>query len=140
MELTRVFAYQVEPRRTAGHDGNAIGGVVAPSVELEGSLQTAATRARLENQTIVDFRLDVESRTCEVRDALISLGFFGNAQAEAAAELMARRLSAAMDLRSKSCLFVAAVEEADAKRRITYGLSLAMRPLDFKTQQQDKHH
>lgn len=122
MRLFRLFAYPVEPQRTAVPEEfiDPVGSRIDWTTELEGALSTALAAAR--RMTTVDLRLDTAPgrRTSDVRDGVMAFAFeFRNETAEQAALGLARRLSMSMDERSKPCLFLAAAyrESASARRR-----------------------
>lgn len=122
MNLFRLFAYPVEPQRTAPPEAfvDPVGSRIDWTAELEGALAAALAAAR--RMTSVDLRLDTDprNRTSEVRDAVMRFAFeYQHASAEAAATALARRLSASMDERSKPCLFLAAAyrDSAPAPQR-----------------------
>jgi hypothetical protein len=121
MNLLRVFAYQVEPRRTTGGPIAAPpGGRVPIGTDIEDALAIADKRWRRERRIAVDLRVDPATRTNETRDLLIEVGFGTDANALAAATNLATRLSGAMDLRSAPCLCIIAVEGGEHdQRRVT---------------------
>lgn len=119
MDLSKLFAYQVEPRRTVTAAGSPAGGFVAITEEMRTALATADRRWERERRIAIDLKVDPTTRTCETRDLLIQLGFGIPLEALTAATALAARLSTAMDLRSAPCLCILAVEEEEGERRVT---------------------
>ena len=96
-----------------------VGSRIEVTEELESALQAALVAQRM---TSVDLRLDTHPRrrSSDLRDFVITFTFKDQHRAaEAAALVLARRLSRSMDERSKPCLFVAAVyrDSATAPQR-----------------------
>jgi hypothetical protein len=119
MELFRVHAYLVSPQRGAERPIPPEGGAVAISAEFQRIVDENLQSARLESRTIVDFQTDPVTRTSSTRDLIMQYAFGESSNAAAAALALACRLSAAMDLRSTPCLFVAAVFHDGDRRAVT---------------------
>jgi hypothetical protein len=119
MKIFRVYAYAVEPERTAGTGSPPFGGSITVSAEIERALDDAATQSSLQRPIAVDFQVDATTRTSDVRDLIIDLGFGDKPKADKAASAFAARLSHAMDLRSSPCLYVVASAKEDHHRRLT---------------------
>jgi hypothetical protein len=118
MELFRVHAYSVLPQRGMESPITPEGGAIAISTEFQRVVAENLKSAKLESRTVVDFQMDPVARANSTRDHIMRYAFGEPSDANAAALSLACRLSAAMDLRSTPCLFVAAV--------FRYGVRLAV--------------
>jgi hypothetical protein len=119
MPISRLYAFETEPLRTAHEFVQPRGGYVVVTPSIEAALVSAANKARLETRTLVDLRVDTQTRTSAIRDALLHLGFSDDITAQTAATSLAERLSRSMDMRSKDCLFIATVEASGDDRTVT---------------------
>lgn len=119
MELFRLHAYAVSPQKGAEEVSDPEGGAVAINEELRRVIGENLTSARFDSRTLVDFQVDPNTRTNEVRDLVLSYTFGEPATAKAAALALAKRLSMAMDLRSTPCLFIPAALRHDEGRTVT---------------------
>lgn len=106
MELFRLHAYSVVPQRTLDETEAPIGGAVIVNAELRSVMDANMADARFDQQPLVDFDVDTDTRTNDTRDAMMTFAFGEPATAKAAAVSLADRLSLAMDRRSTPCLFV----------------------------------
>jgi hypothetical protein len=119
MELFRLHAYSVSPKRGADRVPEPVGGAVAINDELRRVIDQNLASARFDSRTVVDFQVDPATRTNEVRDLILRYTFGDPGAARPAALALARRLSAAMDLRSTACLFIPAAFREDERRTVT---------------------
>ena len=119
MDLFRLYAYAISPRRGASGAYEAEGGAVTINDELRRVIDENLASAAFDSRTRVDFDVETASRTNQVRDLVVSHAFGEPAQARAAAAALASRLSSAMDLRSTPCLFISAAFREDDHRTVT---------------------
>ncbi|MBL9164631.1 MAG: hypothetical protein JNL18_18025 [Planctomycetaceae bacterium] len=120
MNLLRVYAHTVFPQRTAEDPQTPDGGSLTINADVQTALDEAFAKAKLDQQDTIDFRIDTQSRTCEVRDLVMELAFGDARRSKGIATKLASRLSLAMDDRSPSSLLVlAASGDGATMRRIT---------------------
>ena len=119
MELFRVNAYSVSPQRGTTSPSEPEGGAVEITINLRQVINDNLQSADLDRRTTVDFQVDPTTRTNPTRDAITAYAFGSRSSAQTAAIGLARRLSAAMDLRSDPCLLVLAARRKDDDRAIT---------------------
>ncbi len=119
MELFRVHAYSVSPQRRAELSTEPEGGAVTISAELRRVITENLESSELEKKTVVDFQVDPTTRTNSTRDCILQYAFGELSAARAAALSLAKRLTAAMDMRSTSCLFVPTAFRDDDRRTVT---------------------
>lgn len=119
MELFRLHAYSVIPRRTTVDAPSPSGGAVKLTAQLRSVLEESASTARFASRTPVDFAMPGNSRSNEIRDLIIAFGFRDGMAVKTAALGLATRLAEAMDLRSGSCLLVLTAMRENDRRRIT---------------------
>src|SRR5258708_18497859 len=121
MELFRLHAYAVMPQRTLDDAKASTGGAVPINAELRSVMVANIDDARFDQQPLVDFEVDSATRSNETRDGVLGFAFGESATAKADARARADRLSLAMDLRSKPCLFVpTAFREAETRRVVLW--------------------
>lgn len=101
-QLVRVFAFPVVPGQSP------TGGEVPASPELANALENAYAAAKVDRGLAVGFVFETnnQQRKNEARDAIMSVAFDSDQDAEAAATALAVRLANAMDQRSKTALLV----------------------------------
>jgi hypothetical protein len=112
MDLFRLHAYAVAPQKDAEEVSDPEGGAVSINAELRQSITANLQSARFDSRTVVDFDVDLTTRTNEVRDQIIEFAFGEPAAARAAGIGLARRLSTAMDKRSTVALWTFPRDEA----------------------------
>jgi hypothetical protein len=117
MELFRAHAFSVSPSKGSSKGPIITGGVLSPSTELKGALSEAGKAAKLGERTDIEFNVNTQTRTCDMRDRLMEFGFGNSEQAKSATADMANRLSESMDNRSSSCLFIATSYKEEETRR-----------------------
>lgn len=116
MRLFRAFAFVVVPQRGVDSPSAPRGGRIALRPPIRGVLDKAFDDTRSRQGTDIQLRVRTDgTRSSEVRDSLISLGFAGDDAALTAARKLALRLSAAMDERSGSGLLVATAARENAQ-------------------------
>lgn len=121
MQLFRLHAYAVFPQHHLDDPEVPVGGAVAINADLRAVMDANMADAKFDQQPLVDFEVDTQTRTNEARDAIMAFAFGEAATAKAAAVELALRLSQAMDRRSSPCLFVpAAFRQDDAHRVILW--------------------
>ena len=121
MELFRLHAYSVLPQRTLAEPQAPVGGAVMVNAELRGVMDANTADARFDQQPLVDFDVDTQTRTNSTRDAVMAFAFGESPTAKAAAVSLADRLSQAMDRRSTPCLFVpAALRDGEMRQVILW--------------------
>lgn len=105
-ELMRAYAFEVAPQQSAGYTG----GVVPLTAQLQVALDYRFDRSNVADAPVVNFQVDNTSlsRAHPVRDAALAIAF-AEAPRPEVVELLAQRLAAAMDLRSKPSLLMASV-------------------------------
>ncbi len=114
MRLFRLYAFTVHPSRTATFTRQVDGGLIPINRELRRLIDDSIRTANFPSALSVAFAVDPATRTNPTRDAVLSLAFDPARQAHIAATRLATSLSASMDARSHSCLFILAVlQEAD---------------------------
>jgi hypothetical protein len=86
--------------------------------ELAAALSLAERQWSAERRTAVDLEVDPASRTCAVRECLLSLAFETDGNAAQAADGLAVRLADAMDRRSAPCLFMGTVSGESNDRTV----------------------
>jgi hypothetical protein len=118
MELFRLHAYSVMPQRKADEPQDAVGGAIKVTPQLKAVMDSNIVDAKFEQQPLVDFDVDTNSRTNETRDAVMAFAFGEPPQAKSAAVELALRLSMAMDRRSTPCLFIPAALRDGALHRV----------------------
>ena len=98
MDLFRVHAFRVEPRRTVGNSKSyqPDGGAIQISTELRQVLTDAAALLR-KRKIDIDLVVDPSTRTSAVRDALLDYAFGNTNTPVGAARRLAQRLAGAMD-------------------------------------------
>jgi hypothetical protein len=119
VELFRLHAYSVTPQRRDETPGDPEGGAVTLGARLKKVLDDNLSDAEFEKRTTVDFAVDPSTRTNVTRDAIVEYAFGEAPAARAAALLLARRLSGAMDHRSTPCLFISAAFRDGERRMVT---------------------
>ena len=102
--LLRLFAYPIAPKGSTD-----AGGEIRRTKALRDALDAAYRAAKLDAAMPISLSVDRSTRTCPMRNAVISLAFDRSSVAAQAARSTAERLAAAMDQRSKPCLFVITV-------------------------------
>lgn len=120
MDLFRVHAFTVEPRRTALDETEfePAGGPIDITSALRQALDDAAEL--LERKKIeVDLEVDHDSRTSETRDLLLDYAFGNTQRPAASARRLAIRLANAMDARSAECLLVLAAYRDGDQRQVS---------------------
>lgn len=116
MNVSRVYAYAVEPSRTVD-EVTATGGKLDLTTELKLALEAAAKP--IESVGIpIAFALDPSTRTNDVRDLCRAIAFKTASKALASAEALASRLATATDRRSSASLFIVATYSDGDKRRL----------------------
>lgn len=118
MELFRLHAYTVIPTRTDEEASPPAGGAVNPPTELRAAFLEISDASRTGARTEVDFDVDTETRTNEVRDHILRFAFENPAAAKVAASWLAARLGGSMDRRSDPCLLVLAALRDGSRRRV----------------------
>jgi hypothetical protein len=105
-ELMRAYAFEVAPQQVAGYTG----GVVPLTTQLQAALDYRFDKSTVAVAPVVNFQVDNSSpsRAHPVRDAALAIAFAEVPRPEVV-ELLAQRLAAAMDLRSKPSLLMASV-------------------------------
>lgn len=105
-ELIWAYAYEVAPQQGADYTG----GVVPLTAQLQAALDYRFYRSNVADAPVVNFQVDNSSpsRAHPVRDAALAIAF-AEAPRPEVVELLAQRLDAAMDLRSKPSLLMASV-------------------------------
>lgn len=119
MELFRLNAYSVVPQRGVEKPTQPEGGAVRLTAKLRAVTDQSLANPKLENSTLVDFRVDTTTRTNATRDSIRAYAFGKGPAAEKAAIFLAGQLSEAMDLRSTPCLFVLAARRDGATHAVT---------------------
>lgn len=110
------------------------GGQVTVNTDIRTALGNAATVAQLDQQNLVNLRLNTTTRTSDVRDNLLAYGFAeDDDNADAPAVWLATRLAKAMDNRSKACLLVTTAYRLDDRRRLTIWIFPKEEALQFAT-------
>ena len=121
MELFRLHAYSVLPQRKVDELEVPLGGAIRVTPQLKTVMDTNIADAKFEQQPLVDFDVDTETRTNETRDAVMTFAFGEAPTAKVAAVQLAEKLSHAMDRRSTPCLFVpTALRNGDLHRVIVW--------------------
>jgi hypothetical protein len=82
---------------------------------MQKALLDAHDNAGIDGALPVSFVVDTTTRTCDMRDLLITLAFGKDSESAAAASVIARRLADAMDQRSKPCLLLTSVRGLKAR-------------------------
>jgi hypothetical protein len=119
MELFRLHAYAVAPRRTDSDSPAPSGGAVTISAALRSILEESVAAARFQLRTQVDFEMPGSGRSNEVRDHIMAFAFRDGGAVKSAALGLATRLADAMDMRSGSCLLILAGMREGNRRRVT---------------------
>lgn len=117
MKLFRLHAYSVLPQRDAPK-GDPEGGEVPINASLQRIIKDNLQSAHFESRTLVDFNVDTKTRTNEVRDLILEYAFAEPDAATIAGIGLARRLSTAMDNRSRPYLFIPAAFRAVDQRTV----------------------
>lgn len=121
MNLLRVYAFTVLPQRKADTPLQPSGGALRVNADLQEALSGAYKKAKLDNQDVIEFRVDPKTRTCDVRESVLDFAFGVPGRAKAIASQVATRLSLSMDDRSPSALLVMSTESVkSAVRRVTF--------------------
>lgn len=113
--LTRAFAFEVSPQQVTPF----VGGVVAPTDQLQAALDLTFDKSEATSGSIVSFEVGSApeaARTHPVRDAAMAVAFGPNADAEPIRGLAAR-LAFAMDRRSSPSLLMATAHESTSANR-----------------------
>lgn len=118
MELFRLHAYSVTPSRTNEQATAPDGGAVRVNASIKAILDDNVSAASFSTQPTVAFVVDVESRTCDVRDHVMKFAFGESAAARTAALAMALRLGQSMDGRSTRALFIPVAYQKEDKRKV----------------------
>ncbi len=118
MELFKVHAFAVDPSRTSDEDALAQGGAINITPAIVHALARNYSAAKFNQRAVVDFEMDIQARSNEIRDEILAYGFEEDQLADKAASVLASKLSEAMDLRSKPNLFVLTALREDDKRRV----------------------
>lgn len=105
-ELIWAYAYEVAPQQVAEYTG----GVVPLTTQLQAALDYRFDRSSVADAPVVNFQVDnaSPSRAHPVRDAALEIAFAERPQPKVV-ELLAQRLAAAMDRRSKPSLLMVSV-------------------------------
>lgn len=106
MELTKVHAFYVNPARTLMGDLPPEGGEIEITSSLEAAIFSNISKADFNKQISVDFDLDPDTRTNDIRELILTYAFQDSDEANQAAFNLSSALSNAMDLRSKPNLFI----------------------------------
>lgn len=123
MSLIRLYAYAVSPQKRIKKEERAspVGGAIArPGKQLQAAIDEAIASARADGVDAVHFIVDPNTRTCPVRDAVMSFAHGNGPQAKSSADELARRLSASMDKRSDPALLIAAAIDGGNGSRDTF--------------------
>jgi hypothetical protein len=118
MELFRVHAFAVDPTRTAAHEDIPLGGRADITPEITQAFARNYSLASFRQRALVDFEVDPQTRTNQIRDAVMTYAFGDDEAADEASNQLATELSRAMDLRSKPNLFVITALREEEKRRV----------------------
>jgi hypothetical protein len=113
VNLFRVHAFAVEPRRTSGTDDYEPSGGAIP---ISATLRTALDEAEFilaKKKLDIDLVVDPSSRTSDVRDLLLEYAFGSTQTPIRAAKALSARLADAMDARSDECLLVLSARRND---------------------------
>ena len=117
MEFFRLAAFAVSPSRTAQTPQPIQGGMLAITADLDAAVSDAADRVRVVDWTSVDFMVDEDTRTCEMRELALAFGFGDDMSARDAGQSIGARLANAMDMRSfPFLLLIAAYREEDERK------------------------
>jgi hypothetical protein len=119
--LKRLFAYSVTPQKGMTSPVAPAGGALTTTGPLGSVVSSATQKAPASSWLDVSLRVDTStgSRAHPVRDAVIHLATASDKDADAAALVLARRLSTCMDGRMKGCLLALAVEAMGAGYAVT---------------------
>jgi len=120
MDLYRLHAFAVRPSRTA--ESAAFipeGGAIGITEQIATTLKQAIDTAKFDTRTSVDFCVDTSTRTCKMRDLVVSYAFCQPEELEQTAIDLAGNLSGAMDSRSNPCLLVMGVFIVDNEHLVT---------------------
>jgi hypothetical protein len=118
MDLFRVHAFSVDPVRTLDGGNTPEGGRIDITSSLRSALQRNFMAAKFNKRARVDFDVDPETRTNNIRDQIMNYAFGNSRSADASATQLSILLSEAMDLRSKPNLFIITSLRSDDLRRV----------------------
>ena len=118
MDLFRVHAFSVDPLRTLDGGDNPEGGKIDITSSLRSALDRNFEAAKFNKRARVDFDVDPETRTNNVRDLIMNYAFGNSRSADESANQLSILLSEAMDLRSKPNLFIITSLRRDDLRRV----------------------
>ncbi|WP_339888572.1 hypothetical protein [Rhodopirellula europaea] len=122
MKLSRIHAYEIVPQKKIAVPADPPGGLFVPTPSIESTLANLVTTAKLEDQAMVSFQSSATTSgvaSNPVRDQFLRFCFGTTPQSDKAGLELARRLSVAMDERSKSLLLFIASYKDGSKRRAT---------------------
>lgn len=111
--LSRLYAFPVSPQRPP-----TVGGPVPVAADVEEAIDSAYRGAGLDVGRPVMLLTDNATGVSEVRDALAALAFGSDGEADTAAQLLADRLTSAMDNRSGSGLLAISVHGNGTTREV----------------------
>jgi hypothetical protein len=120
--LIRLYAYAVAPQKGEVDPSPPVGGALTDLEPLGDVVQRATSQAPAGSWLEVNLNVDRRdpARTHPVRNAAIQLAFDEPAEANAAADALALRLSVAMDRRMRGgCLLAIALEEIGRGNEVT---------------------
>ena len=118
MKLIKVHAFYVNPTRTLADSVVPEGGKVEITPSLNAAILSNIKKAKFNQRISVDFDLDPDTRTNEIRDLILAYAFHDSAEADQASYKLASVLSKAMDLRSKPNLFILSLFSEGDKRQV----------------------
>lgn len=119
MKLFRVHAFAVKPRRTSDIRDQMVGGPIKISNEISSLIDENIEESDFLNQSEIAFNFSGPERSNSTRDLVISYGYDDEEKSNLAAQLLAQKLSLAMDKRSKPTLFLLASKSDGDIRKIT---------------------
>lgn len=119
MNLVRIHAYQLSPRRTAETPSAVVGGKFPISTAIRNSLDDLFVKSGLATQAEVDFRLGDGATigTHPVRQLLLNFSFGGATTAATASQQLSEKLADSMDYRSPPALLMMTCLENGRQRR-----------------------
>lgn len=108
MQLLRIHAYQLSPRRTATTPAAVVGGKFPVSAAIRGSLDDLFVKSGLATQAQVDFRpaSGATIKAHPVRQLLLKFSFGGSSTAKSASHQLSEKLADSMDYRSPPALLM----------------------------------
>ncbi|MCA9178429.1 MAG: hypothetical protein KDB14_28405 [Planctomycetales bacterium] len=119
MNLVRIHAYQLSPRRTADTPLAVVGGKFPISKAIRSSLDDLFVKSGLASQAEVDFRLGdgVTIDSHPVRQLLLDFSFGGSKTAVTASQQLSEKFADSMDNRSRPALLMMTCLENGQQRR-----------------------